>query len=72
VRSGDIWGHETVTCFCKHGNTFNVINFLILIENSIIYTQQNAQTFRYTILYIKRYASNVFRSVMEHLLGGNA
>ena len=35
VRSGDIWGHETVACFCKHGNTLNVINFLILMENSI-------------------------------------
>jgi len=73
-REGAEWRHlgtRNSGVFFKHGNALNVINFRILIENSIKYTQQNAQTFHHTILHIKHYASNVFRSVIEHFLEGN-
>jgi hypothetical protein len=73
-REGAEWRHlwtlNSGVVF-KHGNALNVINFRILIENAIKYTQQNAQTFQYTIFYIKHYTSNIFRSVIEYVLEGN-
>ena len=35
-------------------------------------TLKNAEILQYTILYLKYYASNIFRSVMGHLQGGRS
>jgi len=35
---------------------FNIINFSALIGNYTKYIQQKAQTFQYTVLYLKHYA----------------
>lgn len=36
----------------------------------IKYIQQNAQIFKYTISYLKKFAYNMFQSTMDHLQGG--
>jgi hypothetical protein len=40
------------------------------VSYSIKCIQQNVQMFQYTILYLKRYASNIFRPVLDHLQEG--
>ena len=49
---------------------FNIIHIRAFIDSSIKYIQQNAHLFQYTLLYLKHYVTNVFRSVVDHLQGG--
>jgi hypothetical protein len=51
---------------------FSIIHYRAFIDRSIKYSQQSAQIFTYTALYLKHYASKMFRFLMDHLQGVTA